>query len=380
MKHDSYILAACLTLATTPALSDHHELVLKEAFSGAFLVGAAVSRDQIMGNDPDAMELAARQFNTLTAENVMKWEKIEPSENQFDWDAPDRLVDYAEKHDMEVAGHVLVWHQQTPDWVFQDGNGGPASREQLLARMKNHIETVAGRYRGRVQSWEVVNEALNEDGTLRSTPWLEIIGEDYIEKAFEFAHQADPTAKLYYNDYNLFKPEKAAGARKLIQSLRDRGLVVHGAGMQGHYGWDNPADIGDFKAALSGFADLGLEVYITELDVSVLPFPDPENWGADISLNMELNAKYNPYPDGLPDKMAQKQAQQYKKLFEVILDHKVSVGRVTFWGINDGHSWKNGWPMEGRTDYPLLFDRDNKPKAVFYEVIGLAQEDDEIFY
>ena len=150
--------------------------------------------------------------------------------------------------------------------------------------------------------------------------------------------------------------------------------------MQGHYGWDNPADIGEFEAALAGFADMGLEVYITELDVSVIPFPDPENWGADISLNMELNSKYNPYPDGLPDDMAQKQARQYKSLFQVMLDHKDAVGRVTFWGINDGHSWKNGWPMEGRTDYPLLFDRDNKPKAVFYEVIGLTQEDEEIFY
>lgn len=380
MNFNRLTLAAGLVLAAIPAFADHHENTLREAFSDAFLVGAAVNRNQIMGNDPGAMKLAAKQFNTLTAENVMKWEKIEPEENRFDWEAPDALVDFAEKHGMEVAGHVLVWHQQTPDWVFQDGNGGPASRELLLARMKNHIEQVAGRYRGRVQSWEVVNEALNEDGTLRSTPWLEIIGEDYIEKAFEFAHQADPDAKLYYNDYNLFKPEKAAGARKLIQSLRDKGLAVHGAGMQGHYGWDNPADIGDFESALAGFADMGLEVYITELDVSVIPFPDPENWGADISLNMELNAKYNPYPDGLPDDMAQMQAKQYKKLFQVMLDHKDAVGRVTFWGINDGHSWKNGWPMEGRTDYPLLFDRDNKPKAVFYEVVGLTQESEEIFY
>ena len=380
MRHRRFVLAAGLALAALPALADHHETTLRAAFADAFLVGAAVSRDQVMGKDPEAMKLAAKQFNTLTGENVMKWEKIEPRENHFDWEGADALVDFAAANNMEVAGHVLVWHQQTPDWVFEDGKGGPATREQLLARMKNHIDQVVGRYRGRVQSWEVVNEALNEDGTLRVTPWLEIIGEDYLEKAFEFAHQADPEAKLYYNDYNLFKPEKAAGARKLIQSLRDKGLVVHGAGMQGHYGWDNPADIGEFEAALAGFANMGLEVYITELDVSVIPFPDPENWGADISLNMELNAQYNPYPDGLPDDMAQKQAKQYKALFQVLLDHKDAVGRVTFWGINDGHSWKNGWPMQGRTDYPLLFDRDNKPKAVFYEVIVLTQEDDEIFF
>ncbi len=247
------------------------ETALRDAFAGDFRVGAAVNRNQIMGGDPDAMRLAQKHFNTLTAENVMKWEKIEPLEGQFDWEAADALVDFAEQHDMEVAGHVLIWHQQTPDWVFQDADGNPASRELLLQRMENHINAVVGRYKGRVAEWEVLNEALNEDGSLRESPWLNIIGEDYIEKAFEWAHAADPEARLYYNDYNLYKPEKAAGARALIRGLRDKGLAVHGAGMQGHYSLDQPGDLKEFDAAIRGFGDMGLEVYITELDVSVLP-------------------------------------------------------------------------------------------------------------
>lgn len=362
--------------AFQPAYAAKYQTSLADAFSLHFKVGAALNRDQIMGNEPEVTRLVLKQFNTLTPENVMKWEKIEPLENQFDWEAADALVEFAGQHDIEVAGHVLVWHQQTPGWVFLDTEGNPASRELLLSRMENHINTVVGRYKGRVQSWEVVNEALNEDGSLRQTPWLEIIGEDYIDKAFEFAHAADPDALLYYNDYNLFKPEKAAGARKLIQRLQERGLAIHGAGMQGHYGLDNPRHMNEFHDAISQFGDMGLEVYITELDLSVLPFPPQEEWGADIGINLELNERYNPYADGLPAEVEEQQAAQYSKLFQVLLANQQTVSRVTFWGVNDGHSWKNNWPMQGRTDYPLMFDRDNKPKPVFYRVTELSRNPD----
>ena len=381
MKRTRTLPVAVALLCLAPLCqAGEHAGSLKNAFGNDFLVGAAVNREQIMGRDPRAMELVARQFNTLTAENVMKWEKIEPSEGRFDWEAADALVEFAESHGMEVAGHVLVWHQQTPGWVFEAGNGEPANREQLIARMKNHIDAVVGRYRGRVQSWEVVNEALNEDGSLRQTPWLDIIGADYIDLAFEFAHAADPQAKLYYNDYNLFKPEKAAGARKLITGLMDKGIPVHGAGMQGHYGLDNPKSMHSFNDAIRGFGQLGLEVYITELDVSVLPFPPQSDWGADIGIDLELNEQYNPYPHGLPAGVAEQQARQYTMLFEALVANRQYVSRVTFWGVNDGHSWKNDWPMRGRTDYPLLFDRENRAKPVFHRVIeqaGAGRETEE---
>ena len=372
LKLTAFLLALLLSVSQF-AFAEPLETSLRETFTDDFLVGAAINRNQIMGGDPAAMRLAQKHFNTLTPENVMKWEKIEPLEGQFDWEAADALVDFAEQHGMEIAGHVLVWHQQTPDWVFQDADGNPASRELLLQRMENHINAVVGRYKGRIASWEVLNEALNEDGSLRESPWLAIIGEDYIEKAFEWAHAADPEAKLYYNDYNLYKPEKAAGARALIESLRQKGLAVHGAGMQGHYGLDQPADLKEFDAAIRAFGQMGLEVYITELDVSVLPFPPQAEWGADISVDMELNEKYNPYADGLPPDVEEKHAARYFKLFKIMQANRNVVDRVTFWGVTDAHSWKNNWPMQGRTDYTMLFDRDYDPKPVFHRVSVLGK-------
>ena len=312
-------VAATLAVALSAAYADEPPPALKDVFEGDFRVGAAISRAQIMGEFPLAMDLVARQFNTLTPENDMKWEKIEPLEGEFDWEAADALVEFAEAHGMEVAGHVLVWHSQTPDWVFQDGQGGPATRDALLARMEKHIRAVVGRYRGRIRGWEVVNEALNEDGSLRRSPWLEIIGEDYIEKAFGFAHAADPGAKLYYNDYNLYKPEKAAGARRLVEGLRQQGIAVHGVGLQGHYGLDNPRDLGEFDDAIRRFAAMGLEVYITELDLSVLPFPAESEWGADIAGRVELMERYNPFTEGLPAAIEEQQALRYEQLFRILV-------------------------------------------------------------
>lgn len=346
---------------------------LKDAFAHAFLVGAALSREQIMGEEPATLQRVLRQFNSLTAENVMKWERIEPLEGQFDWEAPDALVAFSEAQDMQLAGHVLVWHQQTPDWVFQDEQGNPASREQLLARMERHINTVVGRYKGKVRYWEVVNEALNDDGSLRQTPWLTIIGEDYIEKAFEFARRADPDAQLYYNDFSLYKPAKRAGAVRLVRGLMDRGLRVDAIGMQGHYGLGHPEDWADFAGSIEAFAALDVAVHVTELDISVLPFPDEQSRGADLSVNFELNNLLNPYADGLPATVEAAQTARFVDLFSILLAHRDSIERVTFWGVDDAHNWKNDWPMVGRTDYPLLFDRQGQPKPAFYEVIKLVE-------
>lgn len=372
-KTITHVLLTLSLFTVHSAFADASEPALRDAFSEHFLVGVAVNRNQVMGGDPDAMQLVLEQFNTLTPENVMKWEKIEPLEDQFEWEAADNLVDFAEEHNMAVAGHVLVWHQQTPDWVFQDKNGQPASRELLLQRMKNHIEKVVGRYRGRIQSWEVVNEALNEDGSLRSTPWMEIIGDDYIEQAFRFAHAADPDAELYYNDYNLYVPEKRDGVVRLVKGLKERGVAVHGIGMQGHYSVDAPKDMQQFEESVATFSSLG-SVYITEMDISTLPFPDQAEWGADISQDLALEAKYNPFANGLPADVEQQQNRQFTDMFRTLLKYRDSVSRVTFWGVSDRHSWKNNWPMEGRTDYPLLFDRELKAKPVVAEIIALIDE------
>lgn len=373
MNLKTVLLAAAL-LASQAATAAETETPLRDAFAGKFRIGAALNRSQIMGEDAQALALVERHFNTVTAENVMKWEKIQPAEGEFDWEAADALVDFAAARGMEVAGHVLVWHQQTPAWVFEGPDGGPASRELLLERMRNHIRAVVGRYKGRVQAWEAVNEALDEDGTLRRTPWLEIIGEDYLRKAFEFAREADPGAHLYYNDYGIHRPDKRDGTVRLVKSLQDAGVRVDGIGIQGHYGLDNPRDMKEFEDAVTAFAALGVQVHVTELDVSVLPFPAQQDWGADLDLDLELDARYNPFAGGLPPEVEQQQVEQYLGLFRILMMHHDSVGRVTFWGVSDADNWKNNWPMRGRTDYPLLFDRQRHPKAAYHALIGLTRQ------
>lgn len=346
---------------------------LKQAFKDDFLVGTALNHAQIMGEEPETLTLVAREFSSLTAENVMKWEKFQPDEGQFDWAAPDALAEFAAAHGMHLVGHVLIWHQQTPDWVFEDAEGQPASRELLLARMERHIDTVVRRYRGRVQCWEVVNEALNDDGSLRRTPWLEIIGEDYIQRAFEYAHRADPEACLYYNDYNMYKPAKRDGAIRLVRELLEQGVPVSGIGLQGHYGMGHPENLQDFADSISAVGALGLEAYITEFDLSVLPFPDEQSRSADLNVNLELREQLNPYADGLPAEVEQRQRERWVALFRILLEHRDTVARVTFWGVNDGQNWKNDWPMRGRTDYPLLFDRQNRPKPAYFDIIALQR-------
>ncbi|CAI3806382.1 endo-1,4-beta-xylanase [Rheinheimera sp. MM224] len=346
---------------------------LKQAYSKHFSIGTALSATQIQGKELGTLELVKQQFNAVTAENVMKWEIIEPVEGQFNFAAADAMIEYAEANNINVIGHVLLWHEQTPAWVFQDAKGQPASKELVLSRLKNHINAVMGRYKGRIQGWDAVNEALNEDGTLRQSNWYKALGQDYIATVFELAHQADPKAQLYYNDFNLFKPEKRAGVLKLVAALKAKKAPIYGIGEQGHYSLDYPT-LQEVEDSIVAFKNTGLKVMITELDISVLPFPDPDNVGADISLNMKLKQEFNPYADGLPKAVSDQLTQKYLQFFELFLRHSDSIERVTLWGVNDNQTWRNNWPMKGRTDYPLLFDRKNQPKEVVPQLIKLAEK------
>lgn len=346
---------------------------LKDTYSNYFSIGTALSATQIEGKEPGTLDLVKQQFNAVTAENVMKWEIIEPVEGQFNFAAADAMIEYAEANNIKVIGHVLLWHEQTPAWVFQDAKGQPASKELVLSRLKNHINAVMGRYKGRIHGWDAVNEALNEDGTLRQSNWYKALGEDYIATVFEIAHKADPKAELYYNDFNLFKPEKRAGVLKLVAALKAKSVPIHGIGEQGHYSLDYP-ELQQVEDSIVAFKNTGLKVVITELDISVLPFPEPEKIGADISLNMQLKQEFNPYADGLPDTVSQQLTNKYLQLFELFLRHSDAIERVTLWGVNDNQSWRNNWPMKGRTDYPLLFDRKNQPKEVVPKLIKLAEK------
>ena len=328
---------------------------LRDAFDGDFLVGVALNARQFSGRDTLGDAIVTAQFNATTPENALKWASLHPRSATYDFTAGDQYVAFGERHAMFIVGHTLVWHQQTPQWVFQDSSGNPVSRDTLLARLRDHIHTVVGRYRGRVKGWDVVNEALNEDGTLRQTPWLTIIGEDYIAQAFRFAHEADPDAELYYNDYSLENAPKRRGALDLIRRLRAEGVPITGVGLQGHdrLDWPSPAQQDSTIAAFAALAG-GIQVNISELDIDVLP---PGS---------------NPYPDSLPASVQRGLAQRYAELFEVFVRHADVIKRVTFWGVADGDSWLNNRPVPGRTNYPLLFDRLHRKKPAFDAVIGVA--------
>jgi len=362
-------LIAMLSLAAA-GVSHAQPTTLKDAFQGIFRIGAALNQSQFEEKDARAVSIVTTEFNTISPENVLKWGAIHPRPGAYDFGPADRYVAFGEKYKMFIVGHNLVWHSQTPAWVFQDDNGVPLTRDALLERMHDHIRTVVGRYKGRIAGWDVVNEALNDDGTLRKSQWLKIIGDDYIARAFQFAHEADPAAELYYNDYSLENEAKRQGAIELIQKLKAQGVPIAAIGLQGHDKLDWPT-ASQQAATIEAFAALGIKVNITELDVDVLPRNAPGN-SADISATSTGGAGSNPYTAGLPDAAQQALARRYAELFNVFVAHRASIARVTFWGVTDGDSWLNDFPIRGRTNYPLLFDRQGKPKPAFYSVVGSA--------
>lgn len=345
--------------------------VLKELFRGKFLIGAALNDDAVSGRDPRAAAIAVRHCNSITAENVMKWEHIHPAQDTYDFGPADRFVAFGEEHGMFIVGHTLIWQSQTPDRAFTDPAGALLGREAMLARMEDHITTIMTRYRGKVRGWDVVNEALGDDGTLLETKWVQTVGVDFVAKAFEFAGKADPGAELYYNDFSLDKPAKHAAVARLVRDLRSRGLRIDGVGIQGHWGMEYPTRP-DFDAFMDTMKALGMKVMVTEMDLDILPVA----WnysGADVNVRRELNDSLNPYQDGLPAVKQTELANRYAELFTMLLDHAGGIDRVTFWGVYDKTSWLNNWPVRGRTSYPLLFDRDYKPKPAFDSVVSAAR-------
>ena len=350
------------------------DVTLKEAFQKHFHIGAALSVEQICGKEPETMDLVARHFNSITPENIMKWEEIHPEPNRYDFDAADQYVAFGQKHNMHVIGHTLVWFHQTPDWVFQDESGNDLSREALLERMKEHIFTVMGRYKGRVHGWDVVNEAIMKDGSFRHCKWLEIIGEDYVQKAFEFARECDPDAELYYNEFDYEFGPKTEGVIRLIKNLQDNGVRVDGVGIQGHWFLDYPT-LEVVEGYVTALNRLGVPLMVTEMDIGVLPFyPIDSEIVTLSSFDAEKQKKLNPYPDHLPDAVQEDLAKRYAEFFAYFLNHCDLFKRITFWAAHDGQSWRNYWPIRGRTDYPMIFDRDGRAKPAFNAIVEIVQE------
>ena len=366
----SVLFVTLIVSAFSPVKKVKRQPALKEAFAGRFYVGTAMNAGQIMERDSASVRVIKENFNAIVAENCMKSGPIQPLEGEFNFEQPDKFVEFGEKNNLFITGHCLVWHSQAPSWFFKDSQGKDVTREVLIERMKKHIYTVAGRYKGRVKGWDVVNEALNEDGTLRMTKFLEIIGEDYLQLAYQFAHDADPSAELYYNDYALANPAKRNGAIALVKKLKEQGARVDAIGEQCHIGLNYP-DIREFEKSIEAFAALGVKVMITEMDISVLPSPD-RRMSADISASFDYQKKLNPFTEGLPDSVNAIFEKRYLDFFKLFLKHKKVITRVTLWGVNDALSWKNNFPVRGRTDYPLLFDRKNQPKPVVQKIMDLA--------
>lgn len=363
--------ASVLLLFGCSGSQSNEELTFKGAFEGKFLMGTALNVEQIAGNEPKAIEIAEKQFNSVVAENCMKMENIHPEEDIFFWDEADAFVEFAEKNNMHIVGHTLVWHSQAAPWIFVDENGEDVSREELIDRMKNHIQTIVGRYKGRVDGWDVVNEAIEGDGSWRESKWYQIIGPEYVELAFQFAQEADPEAELYYNDYGVSGKAKCDGIYDLVSNLLEKGVKVDGIGLQGHLNFDIPL-ISEMEASIQKLSSLGVNLMVTELDMTIVPWPSDEVT-AEVSLNYELSKEYDPYSEGLPDSVYQEVMDRYTGFFEMFLKHHEKITRVTFWGVHDGNSWRNDWPIEGRTDFPLLFDRNYQMKEGVEDILEMAK-------
>ena len=345
---------------------------LKDAYKGKFYIGTALGAFQISGRDTASINVVKEQFSAIVPENCMKSGQIQPKEGEFNFTLPDQFVDFGIQNNKFITGHCLVWHSQAPRWFFTDSEGKEVTREVLINRMKKHISTVVGRYKGRIKGWDVVNEAINDDGSYRNSKFYQIIGEDFIKLAFQFAHEADPDAELYYNDYSMANPAKRNGVVVLVKKLQAQGVKIDGIGMQTHVGLDSPR-LEDYEASMEAFGALGVKVMITEMDISVLPNPD-RNVSADIATSFAYKEKLNPYVQGLPDSARVALENRYLDFFRLYLKHDNYVSRVTLWGVNDAGSWKNNFPVRGRTDYALLFDRNNKPKSVVPLLIDLASK------
>jgi endo-1,4-beta-xylanase len=337
---------------------------LKETFKNDFLIGTALNTFQIEERDPIAAKLVPQQFNAATAENSMKAVWIHPEWDRYNFTVADKLVEYGKKYNIKINGHTLIWHSQVPRFVRS-----MKSPDSLREYFTSHITTVASRYNGKIFSWDVVNEALNEDGSLRPSIFLQQLGEDYIVEAFRLAQKASPDAELYYNDYNIERPKKRAGALALIKKIQAAGVRIDGVGIQGHWRAAR-IPLADIEQSILEFSALGIKVMFTELDLSVLPNPrDVDN--ADVSMRTDSSGPaMNYYPNGLPDSVHTILSKGYEDLFRIFLKHKDKVSRITFWGVNDGQSWLNNFPIRGRTNYPLLFDRQFLPKPAFYAVIA----------
>ena len=368
VKHitSALLIAAFVAACGNQKATVVEEPSLKDAVGDKFLMGVALNVNQSSGVDTSSIKLVKQHFNSIVAENCMKCEVIHPEEDRYDFTLADQFVSFGEKNGMAVIGHCLIWHSQLAPWFCVDEKGNNVTPEVLKQRMKDHITTIVTRYKGRIKGWDVVNEAILEDGSYRKSKFYEILGEEFIPLAFQYAHEADPDAELYYNDYAMNMPGKREGVVKLVSSLKEKGIRIDAVGMQGHMGMDYP-DINEFEQSIVAFAGTGVKVMVTEWDMSALP---TVKQSANISDTVAYQKMLNPYPETLPDSVSKAWNNRMKQFFGLFEKHADVISRVTAWGVSDGDSWKNDFPVKGRHDYPLLFDRNYQPKPFVKEIMA----------
>ncbi|XQW86469.1 endo-1,4-beta-xylanase [Thalassotalea piscium] len=355
------------------------ELSLKSAFKEAFKVGMAINDDIASGKSAVLQNIVKQHANTVTLENSMKAEIVNPTKGVYNFAAADQYIDFAQQQNMFIIGHTLVWHNQTPDWFFLNDNGTANTPEQQLERMHQYIKVVAGRYSGKVDAWDVVNEIIGEDGNYRNTIWVDTMksGDDVVKAAFKYAEKYSPNTELYYNDFNAWRPKKRDGIIRMVKMLKANGIRIDGIGIQAHWGLNFPKKE-YIEAAIDAYSALGLKVMITELDVDVLPITKE---GQVIGTGLmhpqyeleEFEQFLDPYKTGLPKDIEEKLTARYQELFEIFYHRKEKIDRVTFWGVDDSMSWKNNYPIPNRTNYPLLWDRNLQPKKAVEAILNVPK-------
>ncbi|MEI8706891.1 endo-1,4-beta-xylanase [Pseudoalteromonas sp. B62] len=376
--HKTHTLSLLL-LTGSLSVNAAQDQALKNTFADSFKMGVAVNQDIVTGKNAAAQSIIAKQFNTVTLENAMKAEVIYPQQGKVDFSGADAFIDFAKQNNMFTVAHTLVWHNQTPDWFFTNSKNEPNTPAQQLEQMRKHIELVAGRYKNKVDAWDVVNEVIADDGSYRPTVWVNRVGDGdtMVKAAFKYAQQYSPNTELYYNDFNAWRPEKRDGIIRMIKMLQKEGIRIDGIGIQAHWGLNFPK-MQYIEKAIDAYAALGIKVMITELDIDVLPLTkEGQITGTDMMKPQfqleEFETYLDPYKNGLPSDVEAQLNARYKALFELFYAKRDKIDRVTFWGLHDGMSWKNDYPIPNRTNYPLLWDRNLNPKPVIKTIADVVK-------
>lgn len=362
---NKFYLVTCLALmlgACTQQTTQKKEtlpvenLGLSTYYKDYFPVGVAVSPGALSG---EQAELIKRNFNSMTPENVMKSGPIHPQPNEYNWAPADAIAEFAKANGMKLRGHALVWHNQTPDWLYLDEEGNEVTKEVLLQRLEDHITAVVTRYKDVIYAWDVVNEAISDspEEFYRDSKLYQICGEEFIAKAFEFARAADPDVQLFYNDYEVINPVKRQKIYQMVSQLQADGVPIDGVGIQGHWSVFEPSEE-TLRATIDQFTGMGLQVQITELDVSIY------------KKEHSRREKLSTDDDTFTDELKQKQLEKYDMIFRIFRENKEKLSSVTFWNVSDQYSWLDYFPVDGRKDYPLLFDQQNEPKEVYWKVVS----------